>query len=147
MFLHLSQLFNEKNKKINMLDSKYNYISNESKIDKSVFIDNFSSISENVEILKGVQIGCNVTIGTDVFIGENTIIKDNVSLSNCLIEENVLLNQELELGTGFEFDQILKKIHIGNVVIGKFSHIGSNTTIDRAVFDLQLLVNIHILII
>ncbi|MDC2992520.1 UDP-3-O-(3-hydroxymyristoyl)glucosamine N-acyltransferase [Pelagibacteraceae bacterium] len=140
VFALLSQLFNTENdkKNINMADIKYNHIGNHSKIDKSVFIDNFSSISNNVEILKGVKIGCNVSIGSDVFIGENTIIKDNISLSNCLIEENCVIKSGARIGgTGFGFDPNSKEkiIHTGNVIIKKFSHIGSNTTIDRAVFD------------
>ena len=53
-------------------------------------------------------------------------------MENCIIKSGARIG-----GTGFGFEMKTKqKInHSGNVVIGKNSSIGSNTTIDRAVFD------------
>ena len=52
--------------------------------------------------------------------------------SDCLIKSGAVIG-----GTGFGFDpkSKIKINHIGNVVIGDNCNIGSNTTIDRAVFD------------
>ena len=63
---------------------------------------------------------------------------DNVSISNSIIMEGCVIKSGARIGgTGFGFEMKTKqKInHSGNVVIGKNSSIGSNTTIDRAVFD------------
>ena len=53
-------------------------------------------------------------------------------MENCVIKSGARIG-----GTGFGFEMKTKqKInHSGNVIIGKNSSIGSNTTIDRAVFD------------
>jgi UDP-3-O-[3-hydroxymyristoyl] glucosamine N-acyltransferase len=53
-------------------------------------------------------------------------------MENCVIQSGARIG-----GTGFGFEMKTKqKInHTGNVIIGKNSSIGSNTTIDRAVFD------------
>ena len=53
-------------------------------------------------------------------------------MENCIIQSGARIG-----GTGFGFEMKTKqKInHSGNVIIGKNSSIGSNTTIDRAVFD------------
>ena len=53
-------------------------------------------------------------------------------MENCIIKSGARIG-----GTGFGFEMKTKqKIkHSGNVLIGKNSSIGSNTTIDRAVFD------------
>ena len=53
-------------------------------------------------------------------------------MENCVIQSGARIG-----GTGFGFEiKTKQKInHTGNVIIGKNSSIGSNTTIDRAVFD------------
>ena len=53
-------------------------------------------------------------------------------MDNCIIKAGSRIG-----GTGFGFEMKTKQkiYHSGNVIIGKNSSIGSNTTIDRAVFD------------
>ena len=74
----------------------------------------------------------------NVIINKNVVIHDNVTISNSIIMENCVIQSGARVGgTGFGFEMKTKqKInHTGNVIIGKNSSIGSNTTIDRAVFD------------
>ena len=53
-------------------------------------------------------------------------------MEHCIIKSGARIG-----GTGFGFEMKTKQkiYHSGNVIIGKNSSIGSNTTIDRAVFD------------
>ncbi|GIR47013.1 MAG: hypothetical protein CM15mP57_0550 [Alphaproteobacteria bacterium] len=117
---------------------KIQSINSQSKIHKNVQINPFSMIYDNTEIFENVYIGSNSSIGPNVIINKNVIIHDNVSISNSIIMENCIIKSGARIGgTGFGFEMKTKqKInHSGNVIIGKNSSIGSNTTIDRAVFD------------
>ena len=101
-------------------------------------INPFCVIHENTEIFENVYIGSNSSIGPNVIINKNVVIHDNVTISNSIIMENCVIKSGARIGgTGFGFEMKTKqKInHTGNVIIGKNSSIGSNTTIDRAVFD------------
>ena len=53
-------------------------------------------------------------------------------MENCIIKSGARIGGS---GFGFEMKSKQKIYHNGNVVIGKDSSIGANTTIDRAVFD------------
>ena len=71
-------------------------------------------------------------------INKNVIIHDNVSISNSTILDNCIIKSGARIGGfGFGFEEKSKKkiYHNGNVFIGQHSTIGSNTTIDKAVFD------------
>ena len=95
-------------------------------------------INDNSEICDNVYIGSNSNIGPNVLINKNSIIHDNVSISNSIIMENCEIKSGARIGgSGFGFEEKSKKKinHRGNVIIGKNSSIGSNSTIDRAVFD------------
>ena len=136
-FAAVSELFNRESELKNGIKSKYIYISESCKISDNVIINNFSSIMNNSKINSGVRLGSNVTVGANVHIGKNTRIHDNVSLSNCVIENDCVIKSGVRIGeAGFGFDPKSKKEikHNGNVVIKNNSYIGSNTTIDRAVF-------------
>ena len=89
-------------------------------------------INNNVIIQSNCQIGPNVTIGNDSIIYSNVTLQDCVIGSECTIKSGAVIG-----GAGFGFDPKSKvRInHIGNVLIGDKCNIGSNTTIDRAVFD------------
>jgi UDP-3-O-[3-hydroxymyristoyl] glucosamine N-acyltransferase len=95
-----------------------------------------------------VLIGENVQIGNNCFIGHNTIIEKNVIIgSNCSIGSNVIIRNTIiendvaildgciigKKGFGFfpKKQKNLRYPHIGIVVIGENSEIGSGTTIDR----------------
>lgn len=134
----ISNLFNNEIIKSNGIISNNTSISLQSKLQKNIQINSFSTIYENTEIKEGSYIGSNSSIGPNVIIEKNVIIHDNVSISNAIIMENCIIKSGARIGgTGFGFDMKTKKKihHSGNVVIGKYSSIGSNTTIDRAVFD------------
>ena len=74
----------------------------------------------------------------NVIIGENSIIYSNSNLQDCTIGSNCIIKSGAVIGgTGFGFDpkSKIRINHFGNVLIGENCNIGSNTTIDRAVFD------------
>ena len=134
----ISNLLNDQNLRSSGIISQNSNINPQTKIKKNFQINQFSSIYENTELCENVYIGSNCNIGPNVLINKNTIIYDNVTISNSVIMEDCIIKSGARIGgTGFGFEMKTKqKInHSGNVVIGKNSSIGSNTTIDRAVFD------------
>jgi len=136
-FALLSNLFVVKNKSKGII-SKYSSIHDSSTIEKNVQIDRFVDIGENCKIGKNVVIQSNCTIGPNVVIGSNSIIYPNSSLQECVIGSDCVIKSGVVIGgTGFGFDPKSKvRInHVGNVLIGDNCNIGSNTTIDRAVFE------------
>ncbi len=138
----ISNLFNDQNFKSNGIISKKSNINSKSIIDKNVQINEFSTISENTQVHENTYIGSNSSIGPNVIINKNVIISDNVSISNAVIMENSNIKSGARIGgSGFGFDMKTRKkiYHSGNVIVGKNSSIGSNTTIDRAVFDSTIL--------
>ena len=106
-----------------------------------------SKISPKAEIAKGAIIGKNciilahVYVGAEVVIGDNTILYPSVSIyrdckigSDCIIHANTVIGSD---GFGFATNNLgqHKKIYQnGNVVIEDDVEIGSNVSIDRAVF-------------
>lgn len=136
-FALLSNLFAVKNKS-NAIISKHSSIHNNTIIDKNVQIDRFVDIGENCKIGKNVIIQSNCTIGPNVTIGTNSIIYSNSTIQDCIIGSDCVIKSGVVIGgTGFGFDPKSKvRInHVGNVLIEDNCNIGSNTTIDRAVFD------------
>jgi len=134
----VSNLFNDEVIKSNGIISKNTSIDLKSKIEKNVQINSFTKIYHNTEIKEDTYIGSNTSIGPNVIINKNVVIHDNVSISNAIIMENCIIKPGARIGgAGFGFEMKTKQNinHSGNVVIGKNSSIGSNTSIDRAVFD------------
>ena len=134
----VSNLFNDEVIKSNGIISKNTSIDLKSKIEKNVQINSFTKIYHNTEIKEDTYIGSNASIGPNVIINKNVVIHDNVSISNAIIMENCIIKPGTRIGgAGFGFEMKTKQNinHSGNVVIGKNSSIGSNTSIDRAVFD------------
>ncbi len=134
----ISNLFNDENLKSNGIISNNTSIDPETKIQKNVQINPFTIIFKNTEIKEDTYIGSNSCIGPNTIINKNVTIHDNVSISNAIIMENSIIKSGARIGgSGFGFEMKTKQkiAHSGNVLIGKNSSIGSNTTIDRAVFD------------
>ena len=134
----VSNLFNDEVINSNGIISKNSSIDLKSKIEKNVQINSFTTIYHNTEIKEDTYIGSNTSIGPNVIINKNVVIHDHVSISNAIIMENCIIKPGARIGgTGFGFEMKTKQNinHSGNVLIGKNSSIGSNTTIDRAVFD------------
>mgnify|MGYP001241267834 CR=1 FL=1 len=135
---HLTELFAIEKKMSNGFISKLSSIDSNSNISTNVQIDHYSSIGSNTSIGKNVIIGSNSNIGPNVVIEDNSIINDNVSIINAIIKKNCEIKSGARIGhSGFGFEEKSKKkiTHIGNVIVDKNSTIGSNTTIDRAVFE------------
>jgi UDP-3-O-[3-hydroxymyristoyl] glucosamine N-acyltransferase len=136
-FAILSNLFAVKEKSDGII-SKHTSIHKNSTIDKNVQIDRFVDIGKNCKIHKDVIIQSNCTIGPNVIIGANSIIYSNSNLQDCTIGSDCIIKSGAVIGgTGFGFD-LKSKVrinHTGNVSIGDNCNIGSNTTIDRAVFE------------
>jgi len=135
---YLSELFSDNDYRSNGVISTNTNLSKNCKLSKNVQIDPFCNIEANTEIASNVIIGSNTTIGPNVKILNNSIIQNNVSISNAIINENCLIKSGARIGSdGFGFEEKSKKkiIHHGNVIIKKNCTIGSNTTIDRAVFE------------
>ncbi len=134
----VSNIFSNEDLKSNGVLSKNTIINSKSKIHKNVQINQFTTIDINTEIYENVYIGSNSCVGPNVVIDKNTIIHDNVSISNAIIKEGCVIQSGARIGgTGFGFEMKTKQkiYHSGIVAIGKNCSIGSNTTIDRAVFD------------
>ncbi len=110
-----------------------------------------SKVSPKAEIANGAVIGENCTIlahvyiGAQAVIGDNTVIYPNVTVyrdckigNNCMIHANTVIGSD---GFGFATNEKgeHKKIYQnGNVIIEDDVEIGSNTSIDRAVFGSTL---------
>ncbi|WP_320034050.1 UDP-3-O-(3-hydroxymyristoyl)glucosamine N-acyltransferase [Halarcobacter sp.] len=101
----------------------------------NVYLGKNSKIGSNCKIMPGVFIGDNVTIG------DNTILHPNVSIyRDCIVGNDCIIHSGTVIGSdGFGFantkdGKYIKIYQNGNVVIGNDVEIGSNTSIDRAVF-------------
>lgn len=107
-----------------------------------------TNLSAKAEIANGAKVGKNCNIMAGVYVGSQAIIGDNTTLypnvviyrdckigNDCVIHAGTVIGSD---GFGFASDKmgIHKKIyHIGNVVIEDDVEIGSNSSIDRAVFS------------
>lgn len=124
--------------------SNYSSIDKNTKLYKNVQIDSFVTIKDNTIIHPNVIIESHCTIGPNVIIYDDSIIKSNSVIkftsigSNCIIKEGAIIG-----GTGFGFHPISKDRiqHFGDVIIKNNCNIGSNTTIDRAVFESTIISN------
>jgi len=136
-FACLSNLFKDEEKSNGVISDNI-LIQDNVNILKNVQIDSFTSIFHDTKIGSNVKIGPGCSIGPYVDIKDNTILYSNSILSNCTIGKNCKIKSGSVIGgCGFGFEDKIKVSieHFGNVVIGDNSYIGSNTTIDRAVFD------------
>ncbi len=92
-------------------------------------------LGNNVTIMAGAYIGDNVAIGNDTIINPNvTIYHHSVIGSSCIIHSGSVIGSD---GFGFAHTKTGEHIKIyqnGNAVIEDSVEIGSNCTIDRAVF-------------
>ena len=123
----------------------------EDKESPKAIIGEGSVISPKAEVANGAIIGKNTTLMAGVYVGSNAVVGDNTILypnvvlyrdckigSECIIHASTVIGSD---GFGFASDKLgmHKKIyHIGNVVVEDDVEIGSNTSIDRAVFGSTL---------
>lgn len=104
-------------------------------IAQTATIGNGSEVGEDSVIMAGVVVGENVKIG------KNCILYPNVCVYNdCEIRDNVIIHANSVIGSdGFGYAHTkdgkhIKIHHNGKVVLESEVEIGSNTSIDRAVF-------------
>ncbi len=112
------------------------------KIMNNVFLGKNSVIGSNCTIMAGAFIGDNVKIGDNTIIYPNvTIYRDCEIGSDCIIHAGTVIGSD---GFGFAHTKEGRYIKIyqnGNVVIGNDVEIGSNCSIDRAVFKSTVISN------
>ncbi|MDD4854694.1 MAG: UDP-3-O-(3-hydroxymyristoyl)glucosamine N-acyltransferase [Sulfuricurvum sp.] len=103
-------------------------------------IENGARIGSNCTIMSGVYVGC------DALIGNNVILYPNVCIyRDCILGDNVMIHSGSVVGSdGFGYAHTKMGEHVklyqnGNVIIEEDVEIGSNTTIDCAVFGSTLI--------
>ena len=133
---------------ISQITSKFYPDSINDDFDNTVKEINQIKLENKIKHGHNVLIGENVQIGDNCFIGHNTIIEKNVIIgANCSIGSNVIIRNTIiendvsildgciigKKGFGFfpNKQKNLRYPHIGIVIIGENSEIGSGTTIDR----------------
>jgi len=117
-------------------------------------ISNTATIMQNIYIGKNSRIGVGTTIMSGAFIGDNVTVGDNCIIypnttiyRDCKIGNDVIIHAGTVIGSdGFGFaptkdGQYIKIYQNGNVTIGNDVEIGSNTSIDRAVFSSTIISN------
>ncbi len=104
-------------------------------IDKRVRFGKNVTLGDNVIILAGCYVGDNVTIGSDVLLHPNVTLYHGTQLGErCIIHSGTVIGCD---GYGFAHTKLGEHVKIyqnGNAVIEDDVEIGSNCTIDRAVF-------------
>ncbi|QSZ41838.1 UDP-3-O-(3-hydroxymyristoyl)glucosamine N-acyltransferase [Sulfurimonas aquatica] len=122
------------------IDSPKATIGEGSRVSLKAEIANGASIGKNCQILAGVYVGSNVTVGDNTILYPNVTIYRDCKIGNeCIIHAGTVIGSD---GFGFASNKLgeHKKIyHNGNVVIEDDVEIGSNTSIDRAVFGTTLI--------
>lgn len=123
-------------KKPNLPNSKQKpQISSSAFIAKSAVIENGAMIDEKSIIKEGVVIGQNVKIGKNCIIHPNVVIYDDTIIKDrCIIQANSVIGSD---GFGYahtKSGEHIKIYHNGNVLLESDVEIGSNVSIDRAVF-------------
>ncbi len=132
MLAHTTKLFK---KELISKDGNEPVIGENSIIMCNVYLGKNSIVGKNCTIMHGAYIADNVTIGDDTIIYPNVSIYADCTIGNkCIIHAGSVIGSD---GFGFantKDGKYIKIYHNGNVVIKNDVEIGSNTTIDRAVF-------------
>jgi UDP-3-O-[3-hydroxymyristoyl] glucosamine N-acyltransferase len=135
----LMQLYQQSNSDVKKGIEEYAVVDKTAKIGSLVYIGSFSYVSEQVVIGDNTQIMPQVFIGKNVQIGKHCQVLSGVKIYNdtvigdyCTVHSGAVIGSD---GFGFapKADGTYENIpQLGNVVLGDFVNIGSNTTIDRA---------------
>jgi len=117
------------------IDSPVGVVGKGTVVSPKATVANGARVGENCQIMAGVYIGSNATIGDNTTLYPNVVIyRDCVVGNDCIIHAGTAIGSD---GFGFASNKLgeHKKIyHIGNAVVEDDVEIGSNTSIDRAVF-------------
>lgn len=98
-------------------------------------VSNGSVVGEGCHILAGTYVGARSEIGKNVILHANvTVYHDSVIGDDCIIHSGTVIGSD---GFGFAHTKLGEHVKIyqnGNVILEQDVEIGSNSTIDRAVF-------------
>jgi len=104
-------------------------------IAETAYVGKGCVIGKNVKILPGAFVGCNSRIGDNTVLHANsTVYRDCVVGKDCFIHSGTVVGSD---GFGFAHTKTGEHVKIyqnGNAVIEDDVEIGSNCSIDRAVF-------------
>ncbi len=104
-------------------------------IDEFVRFGKNVTLGDNVTILAGCYLGDNVTVGSDTLLHPNVTLYHGTQLGErCIIHSGTVIGGD---GYGFAHTRTGEHVKIyqnGNTVIEDDVEIGSNCTVDRAVF-------------
>ena len=107
---------------------------------KNVYLGKDVVIGNGCVIMAGSYIGDNVKIGANSVIHPNVVVYRDCEIGkNCIIHSGTVVGSD---GFGFAHTKEGKHVKIyqnGNVIIENDVEIGSNTSIDRAVFGTTLI--------
>lgn len=107
------------------------------KIDETASVHPNATVENGAEIGKGVTIGGGSYIGYNCLIGDNCRIGSNVTITHARLAEGVVVQSNTAIGEeGFGFavgenGEFVPIPHLGEVIIGKNSHIFAGCSIVR----------------
>jgi len=115
-------------------------IGENSYVSSAATIANGAVIGDGCQILAGTYVGARAVVGNGVVLHANvTIYHDCIIGDNCIIHSGTVVGSD---GFGFAHTRLGEHVKIyqnGNVILEEDVEIGSNSTIDRAVFGSTLI--------
>lgn len=115
-------------------------IGKNSTIAPTAFVDAGAIIGDNVTLMPGVFVGAKAKVGDDSILYPNvTVYRECVVGKSCIIHAGSVIGSD---GYGFAHTALGEHVKIyqnGNVVLEDKVEIGSNSSIDRAVFNTTLI--------
>ena len=121
------------------------FVAPSAKLGENCYVGAFAYIGHNAVIGDNVKIYPNTYVGDNVTIGSNTTLFAGVKVySDCVVGEHCIFHGGVVIGgDGFGYTSVestnSKITQIGNVVIGNYVELGSNTTVDRATLGSTIL--------
>ena len=104
-------------------------------IDKRVRFGKNVTLGDNVTVLAGCYVGDNVTVGSDTLLHPNVTLYHGTKIGDrCIIHSGTVVGSD---GYGFAHTKTGEHIKIyqnGNAILEDDVEVGSNCSIDRAVF-------------
>ncbi len=122
------------------LDSVKAIVGEGTQVAPTATLANGARVGKNSTIMAGAYVGSNSVIGDNTILYPNVVVYRDCKVGNeCIIHAGTVIGSD---GFGFASNRLgeHKKIHhIGNAIIEDDVEIGSNTSIDRAVFGSTLI--------
>lgn len=109
-------------------------------IAETATVANGAVIGEDCQVLAGAYVGSRAVVGNDVVLHANTTVyHDCVIGDKCIVHAGTVIGSD---GFGFAHTKLGEHVKIyqnGNVILEEDVEIGSNSSIDRAVFGSTLI--------